>query len=372
MRSLATIFQEDSPFDDEKPKSARAGNTKVKAKTPTEAAVSPSRVARKASVKQSAATSIPEKAQDFLAKKVAEAKKALEEKKKETTLVVPKIPSSSSIEQRVLQAVLPLWDDDNRAVPNHFIRSGLFTVNSGIKRDFIPDLQIASLSNLDVVYRGEELQQSDLTVWMALINMARDKPLSEAIYFTGYQIVTDCGWRLHTDSYKKVKDAIKRLKVTALSIAAKGNESAYAGSLIRDYAFTDNTSEDGNTKWMVRFEPRISALFMEDNTTLLQWEERKRIGPRAKLAQWLHAFYFSHRGDPLPNAVERLHELCRSKDTLSSFRRNLKTALLHLVEKELIQDFTVVNDMVRVFKFDRPRLAAVKTTRQITKKKTVL
>lgn len=356
MRALADLLPEDTMQPDVA-KAVTASGKKEVAKSALKPATKPRAVAE-----------ISDKSKDFLAKRVEKAKKALES---ETAgeVVVRRVPSSASIEQRVLQAVLPLWDDENRAVPNHFIRSGLFTVNSGLQREFIPDLKIASLSNLDVLYRGEELHQSDLTVWMALINLARNKPLSEGIFFTGYQIVTDCGWRLHSDSYKKVKDAIKRLKVTAISISAKGNESAYTGSLIRDYAFTDANSEDGDTKWMVRFEPRISALFMEDTTTFLQWEERKRIGPRAKLAQWLHAFYFSHRGDPLPNAVSRLHELCRSKDSLSSFRRNLKTALIHLQERDLLESFTVVNDMVRVTKYSKPRLAAVKKPRITTKKK---
>lgn len=356
MRALADLLPEDT-MQSQVAKAVTASGKKEAAKS-----------ALKPGTKARAVAEISDKSKDFLAKRVEKAKKALES---ETAgeVVVRRVPSSASIEQRVLQAVLPLWDDENRAVPNHFIRSGLFTVNSGLQREFIPDLKIASLSNLDVLYRGEELHQSDLTVWMALINLARNKPLSEGIFFTGYQIVTDCGWRLHSDSYKKVKDAIKRLKVTAISISAKGNESAYTGSLIRDYAFTDANSEDGDTKWMVRFEPRISALFMEDTTTFLQWEERKRIGPRAKLAQWLHAFYFSHRGDPLPNAVSRLHELCRSKDSLSSFRRNLKTALMHLQERDLLESFTVVNDMVRVTKYSKPRLAAVKKPRITTKKK---
>src|SRR2546422_3746837 len=36
--------------------------------------------------------------------------------------------TQSQIEQRVLQGVLPLWDDDNRGIPNPLVRSGLFTV----------------------------------------------------------------------------------------------------------------------------------------------------------------------------------------------------------------------------------------------------
>lgn len=85
-------------------------------------------------------------------------------------------------ENRILQEVLPLWDDANRGVPNPFIRSGLFSVRKSDKREFI-DITVASLSNYRIEYRGEELQQDDLTVWLSLINLARAKNMAESIFF---------------------------------------------------------------------------------------------------------------------------------------------------------------------------------------------
>jgi hypothetical protein len=266
--------------------------------------------------------------------------------------------TQSQIEQRVLQGVLPLWDDENRGIPNPFVRSGLFTVGNSEKREYVVDMVIASLSNYEIKFTGAELHQEDLSVWMSLINLAREKPMSEAIYFTGYQIIKDLGWRMHSDSYRRVQESIERLKVTGLKITTKGNESAYSGSLIRDYAWTER-DEAGNIKWMVRFEPRISALFLEDTTTLLEWSIRKKIGTRSTLALWLHAFYTTHR-DPTPNSLEKIHELCRSKDTLSSFRRNIRNALEKLVEKEFLKSYSLDKDMLRVEKCTKPKLIRAK------------
>ena len=78
--------------------------------------------------------------------------------------------SEFQIEQRILQSVLPLWDDAGRGIPNPFIRSGLFTVGSSDKRDFLKDSTISSLSTYNITYTGSELQQDDLSVWMSLIN----------------------------------------------------------------------------------------------------------------------------------------------------------------------------------------------------------
>ncbi len=301
----------------------------------------------------------PNQAQDVvsaikpISPRLSRAKEFLQEKTNEALQ-----RSQSQIEQRVMQGILPLWDEENRGIPNPFVRSGLFTVGNSEKREYVVDMVIASLSNYEIKFTGAELHQEDLSVWMSLINLARAKPISEAIYFTGYQVIKDLGWRMHSDSYRRVQESIERLKVTGIKITTKGNESAYSGSLIRDYAWTER-DDAGHTKWMVRFEPRISALFMEDTTTLLEWSVRKKIGTRSTLALWLHAFYTTHR-DPIPNSLSKLHELCRSKDTLSSFRRNIRNALEKLVEKEFLKSYSLDNDMLRVEKHTKPRLIRAK------------
>jgi TrfA protein len=264
-----------------------------------------------------------------------------------------------ALEDRVLQSSFPFWDDENRGVPNPFIRSGLFSVKQVTQREYLKEVQIASLSNYEVMYQGEELQQDDLSVWMSLINLARAQPMSDQVLFTGYQLIKDLGWRMHSESYKRAKDSIARLKITGITIVNKDKTKGYTGSLIREFAW-EHMDINGNAKWMVRFEPRISVLFMEDTTTLLEWETRKKIGTRASLALWLHSFYSSHR-DPIPIAVAKLHELCRSGAPLSTFRRNLKLALERLREVGFLRDYAIISDVLSVQKIRQSKLAAVPT-----------
>lgn len=265
----------------------------------------------------------------------------------------------NEIDARVLQEVLPMWDDVNRGVPNPFIRSGLFSVRTSSVREDLKKMRISSLSNYVVTYTGEDLQQDDLSVWMSLINLARNQPMSDSVIFSGYSLIRDLGWRMHSDSYKRAKESIERLKVTGIEISTINQDSAYSGSLIRDYKWSE-LDDKGNVRWMVRFEPIVSTLFMDDTTTLLEWETRKKIGTRATVAQWLHSFYSSHR-DPIPLSVEKLYELCRSgDDSLSSFRRNIKNALAKLVDVEFLTSFSIINDAVHVQKRIRPKLIRTK------------
>jgi hypothetical protein len=252
-------------------------------------------------------------------------------------------------EATVLQQVLPLWSEEHRGVPNPMIRSGLFGTKSAGNRVYFKGDFVASLSNFSILYKGEELLQDDLSVWMSLINMAREKRIGDAIFFSGYELVKDLGWRMHSDSYNRAKESISRLKANELKIQVKTGESGYAGSLIREYAWAAE-SPDGGAKWMVRFEPMIAELFREDNVTFIEWEQRKKIGTRATLTLWLHAYYMSHR-DPFPITIQKLHELSKSEEKhLKSFKVRVRRSLETLLEIGALVSYRIEGDLVSVKK----------------------
>jgi len=252
-------------------------------------------------------------------------------------------------EELVLQSVLPLWSDEQRGVPNPMIRSGLFGTKTSGNRAYLKGDPVASLSNFSIVYKGEELQQDDLSVWMSLINMARKNRIGDAIFFTGYELIKDLGWRMHSESYIRAKESISRLKANELKIQVKTGNSGYAGSLIREYAWAAETP-DGDTKWMVRFEPMIAELFREDTVTFIEWEQRKKIGTRAALTLWMHAYYMSHR-DPIPITVQKLHELSKSDEKhIKSFKVRVRKSLEKLVEIGALSTYEINGDVVNVKK----------------------
>ncbi len=253
----------------------------------------------------------------------------------------------STVEQQALQLGFPQWDNDRRGVPNPLIRGGLFTTRVSSARVAFKSEKIASLSNSNILYTGEELRQDDLSCWMSIVNLGRNKTVGEPIFFTGYKLIKDMGWRLHSDSYIRLRGCIERLKVTSVRITLKNDRSGYAGSLIRDFAF-DSIDDKGHDSWMVRLEPTIANLFLNDNTTLLEWTQRKKIGTRASLTLWLHTFYSSHR-EPLPYTVAKLHELCKSEEKkLANFRIRLRISMEKLISIGLLTNYSIVNDVLHV------------------------
>jgi hypothetical protein len=188
-----------------------------------------------------------------------------------------------------------------------------------------------------------------LSVWLALLHRASRQAIGDTIFFTGYELLKDLGWRMHSESYERLKESISRLKANELKIQVKSGTAGYAGSLIREYAW-DATSPEGASKWMVRFEPMIAELFRDDSVTFLAWEQRKSIGSRATLALWLHAYYTSHR-DPYPLTIQKIHELTGSgQKEIRFFRRKVKEALERLVEIGFLVEFSLEGNIVKVKK----------------------
>lgn len=260
--------------------------------------------------------------------------------------------SNPSYEQTVLELVLPDWNDLFRGVPNGILRSGLFTARSKSVRNDIKGVKIASLSNFDVFYKGEELRQDDLSVWIALMTRAKKQPLGDKIFFVAYSLVKDLGWSLNSVSYARVKACIERLKLTSLKIGSKDQKSAYVGSLIRDFAY-DAIDEQGDTSWMIRLEPEIAKLFVNENTTFLEWEERKKLGTRSTLAQWLHGYFSSHT-TPIPISIGKVHELCESgQKSLPNFKIRVRQALEQLVSSGCLLRYVITNEIVHVTKAPR-------------------
>lgn len=253
-----------------------------------------------------------------------------------------------------LQTLFPMWDDERRGLPNSLVRGGLFTAASANSpRQWLQEELVASLSNYSVAYSGQELRQDDLSVWLAIVNMGKSKPLGEPIHFTAYRLITDLKWRIHSETYASIKAIIERLKVTSVKISSTDQKSQYAGSLIRDFLF-DDRDPNGKACWTVRLEPSIARLFLEDTTTLFEWQIRCALGRRASLAAWLFSFYCTHAAT-IPYHVAKLHELCKSEDKhIRSFKVNLRAALERLVTEGFLLSYSIHNDVVQVARARAP------------------
>ncbi|WP_295580112.1 plasmid replication initiator TrfA [uncultured Lamprocystis sp.] len=256
----------------------------------------------------------------------------------------PKSQRVSTIENNVIQ--LPFWPEQRRGVPNDLVRGALFTVgNVRVKRSFLKNSLIATLSGIEIRYTGEELRQDDQDVFLQIVHLARLVPLGSPVTFTAHAMLQSLKWHPNVRSYTRLRDTITRLKATGLEV--RGDQRGYSGSLIRDFTWKNDVTGDSSRVWGVRLEPEIAALFNHVAYSQIEWEQRLALG---HLAKWLHSFYHTHRR-PLAVKVDTIRRLCGSatKD-LSKFRQLLRDALQELLTITFLTDYTIdpERDLVHV------------------------
>jgi hypothetical protein len=257
----------------------------------------------------------------------------LEERKKNTLEI-----ARQREETRVIQ--LPLWREDRRGSPNSFARSALFSAIQGKDRALVKDELIFSQQNFSVKYSGEQLNQEDMTVWLSLVDLARQHPLGTECSFTAYGILKHMGLSDGGDQRKRLFENMKRLAGGLVEIRL--DRSVYCGTLVDDF-FVDEVSDH----YKLTLNRKLINIFGEHDWTALNWDQRKQLR-RKPLAQKLHEYFSSHEF-PKPVTIEFLHSMTGSNTKkIFKFKQSLKTALDELVKIAFLESYHIEGEKVTV------------------------
>ena len=125
---------------------------------------------------------------------------------------------------------LPNWEEPYCAVPNAILRSALFAViGKGQRASWMDGVAINSQSGIALTYTGEQLDQSDLDLWAAQLQLLRNHPLDQDHRSSMYALLQELGITDTGPSRASLKRRLQRLKNCKLSISA--DSSVYQGNL---------------------------------------------------------------------------------------------------------------------------------------------
>jgi len=218
-----------------------------------------------------------------------------------------------------IQQLLPDIFEEKRAIPNCFLRGALFGMVRKGRRSLVKDLPIFSMSQYEISFSGEHLDQNDLELWDTLIYLAKDRNVDSELRITLYDL---CQQMRMPDNGINRKTLIARIKRLAFGqVSIKINKTEYFGSLIDD-GYIDTI---GDGKLVIRYNKKLAPLFTDNDYTFISVDIRHLLGDN-QLARWLYNFYESHK-EPMPFAIDFLQKLCRSETEAKDFKRKLKHAL---------------------------------------------
>ncbi len=223
-----------------------------------------------------------------------------------------------------MQQLLPEIFEDKRAIPNCFLRGALFGMVRKGRRALVKDEPIFTMSQYEVAFSGEHLDQNDLELWDTFMYLAKERNVNNELRITLYDLCQQMRLSQTKTAYDALLARTKRLKFGVVAIKTDSKE--FGGSLINNY-FID-TAGDG--KLVIEYNKKLTPLFVDGDYTLISADIRHLLGDN-QLARWLYNFYESHR-EPIPFGIDFIQKLCRSETEPKDFKRKLKNAL-ELVKK---------------------------------------
>ena len=234
---------------------------------------------------------------------------------------------------------LPTWREDRRGSPNSFLRSTLFAAIQGKDRLDLKRAEIFSQQGISVTYTGEQLNQEDMTVWLALVDLMKKDPLGTKCNFNAHSILKYMELGTGGREYERLENSI--LRMTACAVVIKTEQYTYGESLIEGFVIDEDTKE-----YKVRLNRKLIKLFGDCDWTAINWEQRKKLKNKP-LCLKLHDYYSSHK-QPLPVSLEFLSDLAGSKNKQKSdFKRQVKAALEGLIKIGFLKSWSIDNDIVK-------------------------
>ncbi|QJC30638.1 plasmid replication initiator TrfA [Enterobacteriaceae endosymbiont of Neohaemonia nigricornis] len=238
--------------------------------------------------------------------------------------------------------VIPFLSHSKRVIPNIMLRSSLFSVIKKGQRKYEKNILKFSLQGIYIRFTGEQLDQSDLDVWLECLHRYT-VPIGDKVEFSTYSFLRSIDRSTGTKDYKWLKSCLLRLSICVIEISYQN--SFYIGHLLHEWYRNINN----NKKHVIVLNKKIVTFFTDEMWTAISLKERKQLKGKY-LSQWIHCFYCSHK-IPLCYKVSTLNKLCGSTTKLLwKFRQNLKKSLLDVNKATGWKCWIDKNDFVHIIK----------------------
>lgn len=201
------------------------------------------------------------------------------------------------------------WDDDQRAIPNDWGRSAVFTTrNKTVPRAACENKHIFHYNKeVEITYTGVELRSDDdELVWLQVVEYAKHTPIGRGIQFSLYELCNDLGWHINKFYYGRALKCLQRLKATCFSIKSPRYAKIQNLSLLDDF---DIKKVGRKAVCTAQLDSRSVILFANDHYSKVLWSKYRTLSPTARRMY----DYFSTHQKPYPLKLETFRQICGSE-----------------------------------------------------------
>ena len=216
----------------------------------------------------------------------------------------------------------PQWSDERRAAMHAAFRSALFpALNFKEGRPFLKEKRLASVEGVAVIFTGEQFDQSDLDVFLELLNIAKETLLGVECSFSAYSLLKTLGRATGNANHKWLHSVLIRLRSGTVDMT--DHKIRYFGGLIEG-GFKDEITKH----YTISINPKWARFFKAGLWASLDNNQRRALG-RNQTAKALHAYYSTHAA-PGPHSYRKLAELVGLEN---SNKRDMKANIIKAHEE---------------------------------------
>ena len=239
--------------------------------------------------------------------------------------------------ERPRQLFLPGFDIG--AFPNHLNRSSLIAPIARGRRKLHQETVMVSRSDSVLEYTGEQLDEADGDIVMALIFFAKPYPMGVSVPLNRAELLKKIRRSTGKHDYEWLHRRIKALTASTLYIEAKkpdgtsrykiGFSSAF--HILSGFDYCDQAEAYSYT-----LDPRWVQLFGNREYSLIDWDKRMQIRRGRDMAKTLQRLVATS-ADPVQRyALDRLKEKMEYTSPARKFREALDAACTELRRVEII------------------------------------
>jgi hypothetical protein len=245
------------------------------------------------------------------------------------------------LEQKSAEMPRQLWlpGFDIGAMPNHINRSSFFAPIARGRRKFHRQTPMVTRSDCVLEYTGEQLDEADADLVMALIFFAQKQPLGTPVPLERARLLRKIGRSTGKHDYEWLHRRIKALTEATLFLEARRPDGSIRYSIGKTVSFRIVSSfvyDDKTESYIYTLDPRWVQMFGNREYTLIDWDKRLQIGRNQDMAKALQRL-FATSSDPIQRyALDWLKDKLQYTGRMRDFRESLLRACAELERLDII------------------------------------
>jgi hypothetical protein len=249
--------------------------------------------------------------------------------------------ATATAEQKAAETPRQLWlpGFDIGAMPSHINRSSLFAPVARGRRKFHRQAAMVTRSDCVLEYTGEQLDEADADLVMALIFFAQKQPLGKPVPLQRSQLLRKIGRSTGKHDYDWLHRRIKALTEATLFLEAKKPDGSTRYSIGKTVSFrivSGFVYDDETESYTYTLDPRWVQMFSNREYSLIDFERRLMIGRGQDMAKALQRLVATS-ADPVQRyALDWLKSKLEYSGRMRDFRDALMRACAELERLNII------------------------------------